>query len=124
MSATKIGFGRRLALSSLLVAAASPAHAHAHLVSVTPRAGAGASVATQLTLIFSEVIELGLSGIALAGPGGAVATGAASLDAKDGVTLTVPLDAPLAPGNYHVEWHVLARDGHRTQGAYDFTVAP
>jgi len=124
MSARNIHLGRRLALTLLLAAASSPALAHAHLVSAAPAANAAASAPTQLTLKFSEAIELSLSGVALTGSGGAVATGAASLDAKEGVTLTAPLDAPLAAGKYHVEWHVLARDGHRTKGAYDFTVAP
>ena len=124
MSAMTFSSARRLALTLLLACASSPALAHAHLVSAAPAANAAASAPTRLTLKFSEAIELNLSGVTLAGPGGAVATGAASLDAKDGVTLTVPLDAPLAAGKYHVEWHVLARDGHRTKGAYDFTVAP
>lgn len=29
----------------------------------------------------------------------------------------------LAPGNYHVFWHVVARDGHVTEGDYQFTVS-
>ena len=30
---------------------------------------------------------------------------------------------PLAPGRYHVVWHVTATDTHKTQGSFDFTVA-
>jgi len=29
---------------------------------------------------------------------------------------------PLAPGKYRVYWSVVARDGHRTEGDYPFTV--
>lgn len=29
---------------------------------------------------------------------------------------------PLAPGNYHVFWHVVAHDGHVSEGDYQFTV--
>ena len=37
-------------------------------------------------------------------------------------TLTVPLK-PLLPGEYTVKWSVVAKDGHRTEGSYTFTVA-
>ena len=37
-------------------------------------------------------------------------------------TLTVHLK-PLVPGEYSVKWSVVAKDGHRTEGAYTFTVA-
>jgi len=37
------------------------------------------------------------------------------------------IEAPLQPigaGQYHVYWRVVARDGHRTEGDYVFTVKP
>jgi len=37
-------------------------------------------------------------------------------------TLTVQLKS-LAPGDYTVKWSVVAKDGHRTEGSYTFTVA-
>jgi copper resistance protein C len=37
-------------------------------------------------------------------------------------TLSVKLK-PLKPGDYTVNWSVVAEDGHRTEGSYDFTVA-
>ncbi|HKA52136.1 MAG TPA: copper resistance CopC family protein [Candidatus Binatia bacterium] len=37
-------------------------------------------------------------------------------------TLTVPLK-PLTPGEYTVKWSVVAKDGHRTEGSYTFSVA-
>jgi methionine-rich copper-binding protein CopC len=36
-------------------------------------------------------------------------------------TLTVRLK-PLTPGEYTVKWSVVAKDGHRTEGSYTFTV--
>ncbi|MGH8013874.1 MAG: copper resistance CopC family protein [Candidatus Binataceae bacterium] len=30
---------------------------------------------------------------------------------------------PLKPGNFTVKWGVVAEDGHRTEGSYEFTVA-
>jgi methionine-rich copper-binding protein CopC len=37
-------------------------------------------------------------------------------------TLSVKLK-PLKPGDYTVKWSVVAEDGHRTEGSYNFTVA-
>ena len=37
-------------------------------------------------------------------------------------TLTVHLKS-LTPGEYTVKWSVVAKDGHRTEGSYTFTVA-
>ena len=37
-------------------------------------------------------------------------------------TFTVHLK-PLTPGDYTVKWSVVAKDGHRTEGSYTFTVA-
>jgi methionine-rich copper-binding protein CopC len=39
----------------------------------------------------------------------------------DGRELAVKLK-PLKPGDYTVEWSVVAEDGHRTEGSYIFTV--
>lgn len=36
-------------------------------------------------------------------------------------TLMVHLK-PLTPGDYTVKWSVVAKDGHRTEGSYTFTV--
>src|SRR5215471_13092849 len=44
-----------------------------------------------------------------------------SVDATDATLLAVPLP-PLPPGTYRVLWSVVARDGHRTEGAYTFTI--
>ena len=43
------------------------------------------------------------------------------VDAGDATLLTVHLP-PLGPGLYRVLWSVVARDGHRTEGTYTFTV--
>ena len=40
----------------------------------------------------------------------------------DNRTLSVKLK-PLKPGDYTVNWSVVAEDGHRTEGSYDFTVS-
>jgi methionine-rich copper-binding protein CopC len=43
------------------------------------------------------------------------------VDASNAALLTVRLP-PLASGTYRVLWSVVARDGHRTEGTYTFTV--
>src|SRR5262250_3197657 len=43
------------------------------------------------------------------------------VDASNAALLAVRLP-PLASGTYRVLWSVVARDGHRTEGTYTFTV--
>lgn len=43
------------------------------------------------------------------------------VDESDQTLLEVSLP-PLSPGTYRVFWSVVARDGHRTQGDYTFTL--
>jgi copper resistance protein C len=38
--------------------------------------------------------------------------------------LVVPITAPLPPGVYRVNWHVLSVDSHKTQGSFTFEVRP
>ena len=45
----------------------------------------------------------------------------AHVDATDATLLEVSLP-PLPPGTYRVLWSVVARDGHRTEGEYTFTI--
>ncbi len=40
---------------------------------------------------------------------------------SDAMLLEVSLP-PLSPGIYRVIWNVVARDGHRTEGDYTFTI--
>jgi methionine-rich copper-binding protein CopC len=37
------------------------------------------------------------------------------------ITVALP---PLKPGLYHVTWHAVSVDSHRTEGGYTFTVTP
>ncbi len=53
--------------------------------------------------------------------GGTVDKGDGHVDASDPKLLEVSLP-PLQSGTYRVLWNVVARDGHRTQGEFTFTV--
>lgn len=114
---------KSLVTTAFLLLAAGPAFAHAKLESSVP---ANAAIVTpapgELMLKFSEGLELKFSGVAITGPAGPVTPGAVALDPKDKATLVVPLPAPLPTGTYHVDWHALSTDGHKTQGSYAFTV--
>jgi methionine-rich copper-binding protein CopC len=111
------------ATASLVIAAT--AQAHAALWSADPAAGGVAHGSpAKLHLIFTEAIAGKFSGVALTDPAGAaVAISPASLDPADPKALTVPIKADLKPGVYKVRWHAVASDdGHRSAGAYSFTV--
>ena len=105
---------------------AGPAMAHAHLQQAVPADKARlASSPTSLTLTFTEGLNLAFSGIDVTDASGTIAQlKKPALEGADGTVLTVPLTSVLAPGRYTVTWHVLSRDGHKTQGSYSFAVQP
>ncbi|MHB8624177.1 MAG: copper resistance CopC family protein [Sulfuricaulis sp.] len=50
-----------------------------------------------------------------------IAKAAVASGQADPTLLIVPLPK-LGPGTYRVQWSVVARDGHRTEGAYSFII--
>lgn len=110
----------------LLCSTAGSAFAHAHLKTEAPAHDSIVKVApTALRLDFSEALELALSSVKLSdAKGNYIETTATKLAADNGKTLLVPLTTPLAAGVYKVEWKVLSKDGHKTNGSYTFTVQP
>lgn len=111
-----------LMLAALLTAPA--VLAHAHLKHQYPAADAEVAAAPQaLTLNFSEGVEANFSGVTLTGPAQSlIETGKAKRNEKDQTQLIIPLNQPLKPGTYTVDWHVVSVDGHKTQGQYHFSV--
>ncbi|BBS11677.1 TPA: CopC domain-containing protein YobA [Klebsiella aerogenes] len=118
--------GRALSAAVFLSAMLTTASvfAHAHLQQQIPAADSTVSVSPQaLTLTFSEGVELSFSGVTLSGPQNKpVATGKLARSDGNKVQLTLPLNEPLAAGEYTVEWHVVSVDGHKTKGQYHFSV--
>jgi methionine-rich copper-binding protein CopC len=117
---------RLLSLGAALgLLGAGPALAHAHLKAAVPAAETSVAEApAELDLGFSEGVNLAFTGLTLTGPDrAAVPLGTASLR-DDDRTLVVPVPARLGPGTYTVSWHALARDGHKTEGRYTFTIKP
>ncbi|PZM15257.1 copper homeostasis periplasmic binding protein CopC [Rhizobium tubonense] len=115
----------KLGMAAVVVTGlSSQAFAHAHLKSSTPADKSTVTAPTELDLAFTEELNLKFTGVKVTGPKkGVVKTGDAML--MDGnVGLMVPLPEKLEPGAYTVEWHALSADGHKTTGAYSFTVKP
>jgi copper resistance protein C len=113
---------RTLIASAALAVLAGPAWAHAFLEHASP--GAGASDATapkKLTLDFTENLEPTFSGVTVSDKDGhSVEQGAPVVN---GANITVAL-TPLKAGSYHVAWHAVSIDSHRTEGSYSFSVKP
>ncbi len=105
------------------------AFAHAHLESQLPAADSTVSSPKELRLQFSEGVEEKFSkvsitstaakGKTLVEPVPEVAT-----DRADNKVLIVTPAAPLAPGEYKVEWHAVSVDTHKSEGSYTFSVSP
>lgn len=108
---------------ALALAPWAAAEAHAKLVSSNPAAGATVAPTSNIALHFSEAISDKLSGAAVSDAANAKTPTSAMLEPKNPKTLMVMLAQPLKPGVYTVAWHAVASDdGHRTQGAFTFTV--
>lgn len=110
-------------MTSLLIAGlAMPAFAHAHLQQASPAGGDTLATAPkQIALSFSEQLEPTFSGVAVTDADGHDVE--AAKPAIGDTSMTVALK-PLSPGVYHVNWHAVAIDTHRTEGTYIFTVKP
>jgi len=104
----------------------SAAFAHPELRSAEPAAGAAAATSPkQIRITFTEAVIPQISGAEVKDQAGkAIATGKATVDPANRKQLLVPLNEPLPPGDYTVEWHAVSDDTHRVKGSYSFSVAP
>ena len=105
----------------------SSAWAHAHLKSAVPAdqaVVATAAAPADLTLVFTEGLNLNFSGLKLLGPDQQEIKLGQAMLMEQGKSLMVPVPSHLGAGMYTVQWHVLSVDGHKTEGSYHFTVAP
>ncbi len=115
----------RIALAALLVGCwLSAANAHAFLDHASPKPGAVLNTPPgQIVLIYDRGIEPAFSWVRLenAESDQLIGTEKAKADPEDASKLTLSIPE-LPPGTYRVSWSVVARDGHRTEGDYTFTV--
>ena len=76
----------------------------------------------QISLQCDSALELAFSKVLVEdATGKQVDKGGLQGDPRDPKHLILPLP-PLGPGTYKVTWSVVARDGHRTKGIYQFTI--
>jgi len=99
------------------------ARAHAHPDHADTKVGSTVSASPhQVRIWFDSDLEPAFSSIEVHAPGGKkVNDGHGQVDSSDPKLLEVSVPR-LPKGTYHVVWKVVARDGHRTSGDYEFTV--
>lgn len=113
----------RAIAAALLMTGARLAAAHAHPAQQAPSPGQTLATAPQQVAIdFDESVEAAFTSITVTdAQGRSVTQGKSAVDAANGKHVSAALK-PLSPGNYSVTWTAVAKDGHRTQGHYAFTV--
>ena len=80
------------------------------------------AVAAEVAISFDGAIEASFSTLRVEDAGGRqVDRGDAHVNSRDDTLLEVTVP-PLPGGAYHAVWSVVARDGHRTEGSFPFTV--
>lgn len=101
------------------------ANAHPELQSAEPAIGAAMTTSpTQIRITFNENVISQFSGVEVKDQTGKmIATGKAATDPANKKQLVVPVQEPLPPGDYKVEWHAVSDDTHRVTGSYSFSVA-
>ena len=104
----------------LLLFATGEASAHAMLDRAEPRVGNKvAAPPHEVTLWFTQKLEPAFSTITVTDAAGKrVDTGSTRVS---GSQMSVSL-RPGGSGTYHVTWHVLSVDSHRTDGSFTFQV--
>ena len=112
-----------LATSALLMlAAGTAANAHAFLDHAEPRVGNKvASAPHAVTLWFTQKLEPAFSSVTVTNAAGQrVDVGKPRVS---GNQMSVSLRGG-GSGTYHVSWHVLSVDTHKTEGNFTFRVGP
>ena len=98
--------------------------AHAFPQKEEPRVGSVVHQAPAVVRIwFNAKLEPLFSTVVVKDAQGNKVSGDSRVDPDTQSLIESPLQ-PLAAGQYHVFWRVVARDGHRTEGDYRFTVKP
>lgn len=114
---------RRVSLliaSGLFLASGAPAMAHADLIEMTPKVGSVLATAPlQVELLFSEEVQTLGTAVAVLDPSGSEVQQDVSVD---GATVRVQLDPLRQSGEYHVNFRVLAADGHVVAASKTFTL--
>ncbi len=112
-------------IAAALALAPQWAWAHAHLRDASPADKAEVTAPSTVTASFSEGLEPAFSSLTVLDAAGRQAVPAKAAPAPgDDKTLVLPVAKPLPAGAYTVKWQALSKDGHKTNGAWTFTVKP
>jgi methionine-rich copper-binding protein CopC len=120
---------KKTTLAAMMIIAAGlfngAAYGHPELQSAEPAIGAAMTTSpTQIRITFNENVISQFSGVEVKDQTGKmIATGKAATDPANKKQLVVPVQQPLPPGDYKVEWHAVSDDTHRVTGSYSFSVA-
>ncbi len=108
---------------ALLSSLSSLAWGHAFPDHAEPKVGTTVSISpAQVRIWFDGALEPEFSTLRVENEGGQrVDKGDGHVDKSDPTLLEASL-LSLPPGTYRVTWSVVARDGHRTEGDYTFTI--
>lgn len=111
--------------AAFLLAFAGAALAHAFPTTTSPAVGSTLKTAPHEVVInYTEGIIPSFSSLEVVNASGArVDKNDAHLGPAGAKQFVVDLK-PLPPGTYKVIWHATAVDTHKTQGSFNFTVAP
>ena len=113
-----------LAILAVLPGAPRAARAHALVLEAAPRSGEVLTTPpSRIFLRFNSRIEKGLSRITVTAPDGRPIPLPVAAPDRSPDRLVVPVP-PFPPGAYLLRWKVLSADGHVTEGAFRFIVAP
>jgi copper transport protein len=116
------------AVTALLVlwglVAAPSASAHAVVVSTNPADGSLLATApSQVSIVFSEAVELQLGALRVFAPDGSRAdVGSAGHPAGKADTASIGLRPDLKNGTYVVSWRVISADSHPVHGGFTFSI--
>jgi copper resistance protein C len=112
----------RIVILSLLLAGfgTTAARAHAFLDHASPLVGSTVATAPpEVALTFTQNVEAAFSSVQVTDAKGVrVDQGKPQIS---GNTMRVGIKAT-GPGRYHVHWHALSVDTHKTEGNFSFTV--
>jgi methionine-rich copper-binding protein CopC len=113
-----------LIVVAALITVQGQALAHAHLEMSSPAVNSKQETVHDLMLRFSEAVEAKLCTVRVQDrEDRTVVEPGAEAVADHPDTLVVHLYEALPPGQYTVVWDVVAKDGHRMKGHYQFLVS-
>jgi copper transport protein len=112
-----------LAITIVAIVPSAPASAHATLLFTSPAVDGAVPVSPPVVqLVFDQAVVASQSSLRVASGDGVAARVGAVQTGEDSSVLRVPVMERLAPGEYRVEWQVVARDGDTMVGDFRFVV--